>query len=71
VVRLIKEIGLPFVARTLAGTVGHQGEGRLHVFSPDTTRAATTAITAAGSALLILLPLLVEMVGADAPPDTS
>lgn len=68
VVGLVKEIGLPFVARTRARTVCHQGEGRLHIFLLDTTRAAATttgtaaAATAAGSALLMLLLLLLLLV---------
>lgn len=55
--RLIKEIGLPFVAGTRAGTVCHQGQGRLHILLLDTTRAAA-ATTTASSALLMLLLLL-------------
>ena len=68
---LIKEIGLPFVAGSRAGTVCHQGKGGLHIFLLDTTRAATTttttgtaaaATTAASSALLMLLLLLLLLV---------
>jgi hypothetical protein len=50
---MVKEIGLPFVSGTRAGTVCHQGEARLHIFLLDTTRAAT-----ATSALLVVLLLL-------------
>jgi hypothetical protein len=60
-VRMVKEIGLPFVAGTRAGTVCHQGEGGLHIFLLDTTRAATIAATATTSALLVLLLLLLLM----------
>jgi hypothetical protein len=56
-VRMIKEIGLPFIASTRAGTVCHQGEGGLHIFLLDTTIAAT-ASTATTSTLLVLLLLL-------------
>jgi hypothetical protein len=65
-VGMIKEIGLPFVAGTRAGTVCHQGEARLHILLLDTTRAATTTtITATTVTLLVLLVLLllVQMVG--------
>jgi hypothetical protein len=56
---MVKEISLPFIAGTRAGTVCHQGEGRLHIFLLDTTRAATIAATTiTTSALLVLLLLL-------------
>jgi hypothetical protein len=58
VVVIIKEIGLPFVAGTRAGTVCHQGERGLHIFLLDTTvTAATTTITTPSRVLLLLLLL--------------
>ena len=59
VVGMIKEIGLPFISGTRAGTVCHQGEALLHIFLLDTTRAATTTTVNATTVALLLLMVLV------------
>jgi hypothetical protein len=58
VVGLIKEIGLPFVAGTRAGTVCDQGKAWLHIFLLDPTAAVTTTGTTAASSVLLMLLLL-------------